>query len=151
MGLQIAKLRYVKRAFSNILVILFMVTAFSFVATATEVIVNKSVPSAKYSVGDIRAIFIMQKRLWPDNRQIKVYTLPDSNPLHKEFVKSNLHMLPHQIRRIWDRMTYSGTGNAPIQLDSEQEMIDKIANTPGSIGYLSITPNNENIRAFTSH
>lgn len=93
----------------------------------------------------------MQKRVWPDNRQIKVYALPDSDPLHKEFVKSNLHMLPHQIRRIWDRMTYSGTGSAPIELDSEQEMIDKIANTPDSIGYLSITPNNENIRVFTLH
>jgi hypothetical protein len=57
-------------------------------------------------------------------------------------------MLPHQIRKIWDRMTFSGTGTAPIELESEQDMIDKIATTPDSIGYLKSSPDNENIRSF---
>jgi len=60
-------------------------------------------------------------------------------------------MFPHQLRRIWDRMTFAGIGSAPIELDSEQEMIDKIANTPDSIGYLSGKPENDNIRSFEHH
>lgn len=74
--------------------------------------------------------------------------LPDNNPIHKDFVKNILHMFPHQIRRVWERITYTGTGAAPIVLDSEQEMINKIANTPDSIGYLNSVPNNENIHSF---
>ncbi|ESS73849.1 hypothetical protein MGMO_9c00450 [Methyloglobulus morosus KoM1] len=135
----------------HILAILFCFAANLPIVTATEVVVNKSVPAADYSKVDIRAIFTMQKRFWLNNKQIKVYTLSDSSPLHKDFVKNILNMFPHQIRMVWDRMTFSGTGIAPIELDSEQEMMDKIANTPDSIGYLSQKPNNENIRSFEFH
>ena len=134
-----------------ILALLLLFAAFCPLAAATEIVVNKSVPNSNYSESDIRAIFTMHKRFWPNNRQIKVYILPDNNPLHKDFVKHNLGMFPHQIRRIWDRLTYSGTGNVPIELDSEPEMVNKIANTPDSIGYLSSKPENENIRSFEVH
>lgn len=45
-------------------------------------------------------------------------------------------------------MLFSGTGAIPVQLNSEQEMIDKIANTPYAIGYLNGRPDNEKIRLF---
>lgn len=121
------------------------------IAQSTEIVVNQTVPVADYSAADIRAIFTMQKRFWPNKRQIKVYTLSDNNPIHKDFVKNDLNMFPHQIRRIWDRRTYSGTGAAPVELDSEQEMIEKIANTPDSIGYLSSKHDNEKIRSISFH
>jgi ABC-type phosphate transport system substrate-binding protein len=137
--------------YGHILAVLFIAAACVPIATATEIIVNKSVPNADYSAMDVRAIFTMQKRSWSNNRQIKVYRLADSHPLHKDFVKNSLYMFPHQIRRIWDRMTYSGTGVVPIELESEQEMIEKIAHTPDSIGYLQSKPDNENIRSFEVH
>lgn len=115
---------------------------------AADIVVNQTVPAAPYSLADTRAVFTMQQRYWPNGEPIKVFTLSDSNPIHKDFVKNNLDMFPHQLRRVWDRMTFSGTGMAPFQLDSEQEMIDKIANTPNSIGYLNSRPSNEKIRLF---
>jgi hypothetical protein len=121
------------------------------VANATEIVVNKSVPQGEYSTEDLRAIFSMQKRFWPGQRQIKVFILPDGNKTHKEFVKNNLNMFPHQLRRVWDRMTYSGTGIAPVELSTEQEMIEKIATTPDSIGYLPGQPDNDNIRVIDNH
>jgi ABC-type phosphate transport system substrate-binding protein len=145
---KLQKLRDNKPNFGIILAIIFIFTAFPPVVTAIEIVVNKTVSTSGYSKVDIRAIFTMQKRLWSNNKQIKVYTLPDSSSLHKEFVKNDLNMLPHQVRRVWDRMTYSGTGVAPIELESEQDMIDKIATTPDSIGYLNSKPDNENIRSF---
>jgi ABC-type phosphate transport system substrate-binding protein len=141
------QLGYDKPTFGAILAIVFISAIFCPVASATEIVVNKSV-SASVSKADIRAIFIMKKRQWSSNRLIKVYTLPDSSLLHKDFSRNIFNMLPYQIRKIWDRMTYSGTGIAPIELESEQEMIDKIATTPDSIGYLNSKPDNENIRSF---
>jgi ABC-type phosphate transport system substrate-binding protein len=145
------KLGYDKLILAYILAIFFIFAVFSPVVTATEIVVNKTVPASGYSQADVKAIFTMKKRLWSNNKQIRVYTLSDSSPLHKDFVKNNLNMFPHQIRRIWDRMTFSGTGTAPIELESEQEMIDKIATTPDSIGYLNSRPDNENIRSFEYH
>lgn len=120
------------------------------VATATEIVFNKTVPAADCSEADVRAIFTIKKTAWTNRKPIKVYTLPDNDPVHKEFVKSNLHMFVHQLRRIWDRITYSGTGTVPIELESEEEMLEKIATTPDSIGYLSSKPNNENIHTLGS-
>ncbi len=117
-------------------------------ASAAGIIVNKSVPSVELTLDDTRAIFAMRKRFWPNGKQIIVFALTDSSPVHKDFVKKNLIMFPHQLRRVWDRMIYAGTGEAPIQLDSEQDMIDKIANTPDSIGYIKNRPKNEKIRLF---
>lgn len=144
------KLGNERPVFGCILAIYLIFAAFSPIATATEIVVNKSVPASDCSTADIRAIFTMKKNAWSNHRQIKVYTLPDNDPLHKDFVKNKLHMFVHQLRRIWDRITYSGTGAAPVELDSEREMIDKIANTPDSIGYLNSKPDNENIQLFAS-
>lgn len=115
---------------------------------AADIIVNQTVPIAQYSLVDTRAVFAMRKRIWPNGKRIIVFTLSDSSSTHKDFVKNNLRMFPHQFRRIWDRLTFAGTGDAPIQLDSEQAMIDKIANTPEAIGYIQNKPENEKIRLF---
>jgi len=120
-------------------------------ARAAVIIVNASVPDVRYSRADARAIFAMRQRLWPNGEQIKVFTLADDHPIHKDFVKNNLHMFPHQFRRVWDRMTYTGTGVAPVQLDSEQEMIEKIMNTPNAIGYVDKLPPHAKIRLFGYH
>jgi ABC-type phosphate transport system substrate-binding protein len=118
-------------------------------ARAADIIVNKTVPIAQHTLADTRAIFAMRKRVWPNGKQIIVFSLSDSSSTHKDFVKNNLRIFPHQLRRVWDRLIFAGTGEAPIQLDSEQDMIDKIANTPDSIGYIqNKPPENEKIRLF---
>ena len=143
---KLRRLVYLKVAF--LFAALTVSAACCYAVSAAEIIVNHTVPAGSYSLMDVRAIFTMQQRFWPNGEQIKVFTLSDSDPIHKDFVKNNLNMFPHQLRRGWDRMTFSGTGNAPIQLDSEQDMIDRLINTPYSIGYLNSRPDNEKIRLF---
>lgn len=119
--------------------------------SAVEIVVNKSVPVSTFSSEELQAVFSMQKRNWSGQRQIKVFILPESSQTHQDFVKHSLSMFSHQIRRIWDRMIYSGSGAPPVEISSEKEMINKIANTPDAIGYLSSKPNNENIRVVNVH
>jgi hypothetical protein len=42
-----------------------------------------------------------------------------------------------ELKKIWMKMQLSGDGKAPTALASEDEMIAKIASTPGAIGYVS--------------
>lgn len=113
--------------------------------------VNVTVPIENYSLKKIRAIFTMRQRYWSNGEKIKVYTLADNHALHRKFSKNNLNMFPHQLRRVWDRMVFSGTGLAPVQLKSKQEMIETIANTKNAVGYLNNRPENEKIRLFVYH
>ncbi|KKN04326.1 hypothetical protein LCGC14_1098510, partial [marine sediment metagenome] len=63
----------------------------------------------------------------------------DNNPIHITFCKTLLGMFPYQLRKIWDRQIFSGTGVGPIQLNTEKEMIQAIADNKGAIGYISST------------
>lgn len=111
-----------------------------------EIIVNASVPDKSYTEQEVRSIFAMQRRIWTNGKKIQVFVLADDNPLHREFTKTKLNMFPHQFRRIWDRMLFSGTGQSPRQVASPAKMIEKISTVPNSIGYAGSPPENKNIR-----
>jgi len=120
------------------------------VTYATDIIVNPSVPEYTVSLNKTRAIFTMRQRFWTNGEKIKVFTLADDHPIHQLFTKNNLHMFPHQLRRVWDRIVFSGIGRVPIVVGSEEEMLEAIANTPNAIGYLSSEFKNEKVRLFIS-
>jgi hypothetical protein len=111
-----------------------------------EVVLNDSVEQRVLSVTTLRAIFGMRLRTWPDGTAIQVYVLYDDSPLHLAFCKKVLNIFPHQMRLAWDRLVFSGTGQAPHQVNSEKEMLFRVATTPGAIGYLGEAMIDENLR-----
>ncbi|SDY14668.1 hypothetical protein [Nitrosomonas sp. Nm33] len=103
---------------------------------SVEVIVHPSVLVRNLSRNSLRAIFGMRLRAWQDGSPIRVFVLPDDAPLHQFFAKEKLNIFPYQLRSAWDRLIFSGTGQAPFLVNSEEEMRARIANTSGAIGYL---------------
>lgn len=113
---------------------------------ALEVVTNPLNQTNSLSISTLRSIFSMRMTQWPDGTPIRVFVLRDKDPLHAEFTKQVLGVFPHQLRRAWNRQIYSGTGQAPAQLETEGEMHTKVEKTPGAIGYLTENQDNENIR-----
>jgi len=139
-----------KMIMRTIVFIIFLCNTFFSVGYAADIVVNSSVPECKVSLNKTRAIFTMRQRFWPNGERIKVFTLADNHPHHQMFTKNNLHMFPHQLRRVWDRIVFSGIGQVPIVVGSEEEMLEKVANTPNAIGYLSREFKDEKVRLFIS-
>lgn len=83
-----------------------------------------------------RAIFAMRQRTWPDGQAVRVFVLDNHHPVHARFAKEQLAVYPHQLQLAWDRMVFSGTGQAPDRVRSQSEMRERIAATPGAMGYL---------------
>ncbi|WP_460051025.1 hypothetical protein [Sessilibacter sp. MAH2] len=100
------------------------------------IIANKDVDTESLSTVDVRSIFAMRQRVWPSGETIKVFVFSDNNPTHVRFTKQILNTFPYNLRRIWDRRVFSGIGQYPTRLNTEQEMIDAIANTTNAIGYI---------------
>lgn len=100
------------------------------------VVIHPQVIDKKLSVNTLRAIFGMRMQTWEDGTRIRVFVLSDDASLHQKFSKGVLNVFPYQLRSAWDRLVFSGIGQAPIKVDSVEEMLVKVANTPGSIGYL---------------
>lgn len=115
---------------------LVLVTLAATTASAVEVVANRSVPDVALKRSTAWAVFSMRLRTWSDGSPTTVFVLGDGNPIHAEFSKTVLDTFPYQLRRAWDRLVFSGTGQAPIEVNSITEMRDRILSTPGSIGYL---------------
>ena len=117
-------------------------------AYAQEVIiVNPQVRVTNLSRNAVRAIFGMRLRAWPiDKEPITVFVFKDDNPNHLNFAKRVLSIFPHQLRRAWDRLVYSGTGQAPIVVDTSEEMLQAVASTIGAIGYVEKKKVNDSVR-----
>lgn len=116
---------------------LFLVSVLLCEAVAQEIVVNPSLANEQgIKLNALRAIFSMRLRTWPDGTPVRVFVLDDNKDLHVKFAKKRLDIYPHQLRYSWDRLVYSGTGQAPTKVRSEKEMLDKVAATPGAIGYL---------------
>lgn len=129
-----------------------LLITFSFVGNAlslndsVKVITHPGVNSNYLSKNLLRSIFGMRLRTWQNGLPIRVFVLPDDAPLHSTFTKQRLNIFPYQLRSTWDRMVYSGTGQAPFVVHTEEEMRARIASTPGAIGYLSGSMINDSVQ-----
>lgn len=107
-------------------------------------------PKAFFSQSALRAIFGMRLRKWEDGSPIRVFVMPDDHPLHISFSKNVLHVFPYQLRAAWNRLVFSGTGEEPIIVKSEQKMRAIVGATPGAIGYLSRSMIDESVKPIPS-
>lgn len=103
---------------------------------STVLVAHPDVQTPRLTRDTTRAIFAMRQRTWPDGQAVRVYVLSNDNPVHRSFVKERLAVYPHQLQLAWDRMVFSGTGQAPTKVFSQVEMRERIASTPGALGYL---------------
>ncbi|NRB40727.1 MAG: hypothetical protein HRU20_20035 [Pseudomonadales bacterium] len=99
-------------------------------------VTHPSTPDRTLKFQTLRAIYSMRMQTWPDGDPIRVFVLPDTYQAHKDFCKTLLKTLPRHLRRNWDRLVFSGIAQAPSAVNSTTEMKQKIANTPGAIGYI---------------
>jgi ABC-type phosphate transport system substrate-binding protein len=104
-----------------------------------EIVTHPGISEKTLSRSSLRAIFGMRLHTWPDGTAIKVFVMPDDSALHSAFSKEKLNVFPYQLRLAWDRLVFSGTGQAPETVSSPEEMLAKVSSTPGAIGYLTKT------------
>ena len=105
-------------------------------AEPIHIITNPSILSVQFSDQQLRRIFSMRQSSWPDGQRIQVFVLPSHSPIHLSFCKQALRMFPYQIERMWNKFAYSGLGVKPLVVADQQEMLEKVAQTSGSIGYV---------------
>lgn len=102
----------------------------------------------RLTLNTTRRIFSMQLDRWPDGMPVRVFVMPDNTPQHRAFAKNRLRLFPRQLRRVWDRQLYTGTGQAPEIVASEAQMLRRVAETPGAVGYLSSENLDDSVRTI---
>lgn len=105
-------------------------------AEGYAVIVHPS-NSADFNAGILERIFLSKEKTFTTGGiVIPLNAAPTAN-IRKAFSEEIIKKSDNQIRSYWAMVMFSGKGTQPKELQSEQEMLDLVANNPNTIGYVS--------------
>ena len=109
------------------------------------VIVNKSVNVHSIKANEIYDIFSLNIKEWPDGTPIVVTTLKGNDATSQSmYAYLGTHLL--EMKKIWMRVLLSGEGKAPATFNTEEEVLAKVASTPGAIGFVRKEKANGSVR-----
>ena len=105
--------------------------------SAPRVVVNAKANTAdSISIRELIDIFTRRKTKWDDRTEIVVITQEMNSIPNDNFLIQVLGVTPYQYRSRLSRNTYSGRTLPPIEVSSEEEMLDRLLANESSIGYL---------------
>jgi len=107
------------------------------------VVTNKSVNTENLDIKAIKKIFLGKKMYWEDNKKITLFILAKS-PAHEEFVKKYLGKSTNQFTNYWKQLLFTGKGMLPHRV-KDAEMIAKVRETDGAIGYIDASLATEDV------
>ena len=111
------------------------------------VIAHKSVPVDTIKKSELLDFYTADIKKWINGEKVIVNDLKPKGEVKKIFYKF-LGKTPSRMKSIWLKNMLSGEGDPPEALKSEEEMLQKIAATPGAIGFLSHTKVDNNVKTL---
>jgi ABC-type phosphate transport system substrate-binding protein len=111
------------------------------------VIVNQSVSETTLSKQDVGNIYLGKKSSWSDGSKIKFVVL--TGDTHASFLKSYVGKSESQFNTFWKKQVFTGKGSPPKELDSDQAMVEFVAQTAGAIGYVSAGTDVSKVKTIT--
>jgi ABC-type phosphate transport system substrate-binding protein len=100
------------------------------------VIANKSVPVDKIDKSTLIDYYARDIWIWNNDEPVTVFDLKTKSNVKERFYNF-LGKSPSRMKSIWMKQMLSGEGKPPEALESENDMLEKVSSTPGSIGFIS--------------
>ena len=111
------------------------------------VIAHKSVPVDTIKKSELLDFYTADIKKWINGDKVIVNDLKPKGEVKEIFYKF-LGKTPSRMKSVWLKNMLSGEGDPPEALKSEEEMLQKIAATPGAIGFLSHTKVDNNVKTL---
>ena len=99
------------------------------------VIAHKDVPVDSISKGDLLDYYTGDVQSWGDDLAIVVFDLKARGPVRNAFYEY-LGKTSSRMRSIWLKRKLSGEGNPPESFETEAALLERVASTPGAIGFV---------------
>ena len=109
------------------------------------VIAHKSVPVDTIKKSELLDFYTGDIKKWHDGQPVVILDLKPRGDTKKAFYKF-LGKRPSRMKSIWLKKMLSGEGDPPVFMSSEEEMLKKVASTPGAIGYVNQTKVSEEMK-----
>ncbi len=99
-------------------------------------ICNPSLKNDSFKKKEIREIFLGLKTKNDIDQNINIVLLPETNDIHKSFIKKYIRKTSSQFRHCWRRMLFTGQSGLPIRKNTSEKIMEHVASTPNAIGYI---------------
>jgi len=101
------------------------------------VIVHESVKSDELSSQQLLDIYTLNAQNWSDGKKIYVTDFKGDSEIRTKFY-NYMSINKNDMKRIWLRKQFSGSGTPPLTVKTAEEMIEKVLSKPGTVGYVPV-------------
>lgn len=136
----------------NILLIFAFLMVFSIgetIGQSYKVIVNNSNMVTSISKKDVSNMFLKKKSKWGNGNAIIPVDQKIGSSTRESFTTEIHNKKVASIRSYWQQAIFSGVATAPVEKDSDSEVIEYVKSTPGAIGYISSTTNAQGVKVVS--
>ncbi|MBD1210891.1 MAG: hypothetical protein H9535_20875 [Ignavibacteria bacterium] len=113
------------------------------------VIAHKSVASGSVDNSTLLDMFTLNTKNWGDGGKITVIDFKNDSPSRTRFYAA-LGTSFVEMQRTWLRKQFSGKAQPPLLLGSDDEILSKVASTPGAIGYVSADKVSKDVKVLAT-
>jgi hypothetical protein len=100
------------------------------------VIANRSVGESSLTPSQVLEIYLLNVRAWGDGQAVTLMCLRENEQVERKFF-GILRRTPLEMRKVWLRAQLSGHARPPEMITLEEDMVKRVAATPGAIGFVS--------------
>ena len=112
------------------------------------VIAHPAVPIDSISKTDLYDLYAFEIRKWGDGQPVVVFDIKQQGDLRKNFY-NYLGKSPSRMKSIWLVHKLSGEGEPPEALATEEAMMQRVAETPGAIGFTYLPVEDATVKVLT--
>jgi ABC-type phosphate transport system substrate-binding protein len=105
------------------------------VAADVAIIAHPSVQADSLDKRLLNSVYRCEVRSWEDGTKIKVWDLGERGET-KETFYDYIGIRPSRMKSLWMKQLLTGEGDPPNEAETQDDMLKKVMNTPGSIGYV---------------
>lgn len=115
--------------------------------TQIAVIAHPGVAVDSLSKTDLQEYYTLENNKWPDGSL--VYVIEQKNDSEaKDLFYHFIRYKPRELKKMWMRVVLLGEGQTPKVVRSEAEVVERVANTPGAVGYVNATLVTEDVKVL---
>lgn len=118
------------------------------VAADIALVTHPANPLSTLEIPDARRLFLKHTNEFPDGNRAQVATLHQDSDVRREFEKQVLNMSASQLKTYWAKHIFTGQNRPPQEFDSEEQMKQWIASTPGALGYLHVNQVDDSVKVL---
>jgi len=105
-------------------------------AGSFKIIVHGSNPVTSMTTKEISRLFLKKETRWEHGFRVTPVDQVLDSPTGAAFSKAVHGQTAKEIKGHWMKIVFSGLGTPPMQLKSDQEVLDFVSHNVGAIGYV---------------